>query len=314
MLTGDGQVRRVSAADTSAPVESFGRMRIPRGFSARDSRARKDLAATLREVVADVPHEHRRRRSGVSEDERIAALRKEMRAHPCHGCADRETHARWAERYHRTERQAHDLTRRVEGRTSSIAKRFDRVCEVLTALGYLSSADDAATVTESGLLLMRLYTESDLLTAQSLLDGAWQELTAPELAAVCSAVVYESRGQDDDSAPALPTRAIRDSLRVLVSTWSDLHALESDHGLDVTRRPDPGLVDAVYRWATGGTLLQVLTHADITAGDFVRWTRQVIDVLGQLSTALAPEDPLRDTAREAIERVNRGVIAYSSSV
>ncbi len=314
VLTGDGQVRRVSAADTSQPVESFGRMRIPKGFSAKDTRARKDLAARLRDTVADVPHDRRRRRAGASEDEQIADLRRQMRAHPCHGCADREAHARWAERYHRTERQAHELTRRVESRTSSIAKRFDRVCEVLTALGYLSAANDSATVTDSGRLLMRLYTESDLLTAQSLLDGAWRDLTPAELAGVCSAVVYESRGLDEESSPALPTRAVRDALTRLLATWSDLHALESDHGLEVTRRPDPGLVDAVHRWANGATLLQVLTHADITAGDFVRWSRQVIDVLGQISTAVDPGDPIRDTARAAADLVNRGVVAYSSSV
>ena len=57
--------------------------------------------------------------------------------HPCHGCNDREVHARWAERYHRTDRHARDLERRVEGRTNSIARRFDKVCEVLTELGYL---------------------------------------------------------------------------------------------------------------------------------------------------------------------------------
>jgi ATP-dependent RNA helicase HelY len=314
VLTAEGQVRRVSAADTSAPVEPFARLRIPRGFVSRDSRARRDLAARLRDAVAAVPHESRKRSAAPREDEQIAELRRRLRAHPCHGCADREAHARWAERAHRTRRQVEELARRVEGRTNSIARRFDRVCEVLSTLGYLTSPGDDAEVTEQGRMLMGLYTESDLLTAQALLDGDWAELSASDLAAVCAALVYESRGGDEEAGVPLPSRIIREAVGALTATWSNLHVLEQDHGLDITRRPDPGLVDAVHRWANGATLLHVLTHTDITAGDFVRWTRQVIDLLGQLATCIDPGQPLSARAREAADLLNRGVVAYSGAL
>ena len=313
VLTADGQVRRMSVADTSQPVEAFTRVSVPRGFVARDHRARRELLEALTAAVAEVPYDQRRRRAAPAEDEEITRLRAALRAHPCHGCSDREVHARWAERYHRTDRQVRDLQRRVEGRTNSIARRFDRVCEVLTDLGYLTSAGDAASVTDSGRMLMRLYTESDLLAAQSLLDGSWAGLTAAELAAVCAAVVYESRGRDDESPPALPTRVVREAVERLMALWSELHELETRHGLDITRRPDAGLVDAVHRWAKGANLLQVLTHADITAGDFVRWVRQVIDLLGQVAQALPADDPMRSTAHAAADLLNRGVIAYTSA-
>jgi ATP-dependent RNA helicase HelY len=163
-------------------------------------------------------------------------------------------------------------------------------------------------------MLMRLYTESDLLAAQCLLDGAWEHLSPAELAAVCAAVVYESRGQDDDSPPALPNRAVREAVERLGTLWAELHELETRHGLDVARRPDAGIADATYRWAGGANLLQVLTHADITAGDFVRWIRQVIDLLGQIAQAVEPASPLRQTARTAADLVSRGVVSYSSTV
>jgi ATP-dependent RNA helicase HelY len=314
VLTGDGHVRRISASETSIPVEAFTRIAIPKGFVAKDARARRDLVAALKAAVADVPFDQRRRRPVASEDEEIGRLRTELRQHPCHGCSDREAHARWAERYHRTDRQVRDLERRVEGRTNSIARRFDRVCEVLSDLGYLTSAADAAAVTEQGRILMRLYTESDLLAAQSLLDGSWSHLDAEELASVCAAVVFESRSHDDDTQPATPTRVVREAVERLFSLWSELHDLEARHGLEITRRPDAGIVDATYRWARGANLLQVLTHADITAGDFVRWMRQVIDLLGQVADAVGPDDALRRTAHQAADLVNRGVVAYSSAV
>lgn len=314
VLTSDGQVRRMSVADTSQPVEPFARITVPKGFVSRDARMRKDLLSALHSAVADVPHDQRRRRATTVEDEEISRLRAALRSHPCHGCSDREVHARWAERYYRTDRQVRDIERRVEGRTNSIARRFDRVCEVLTDLGYLTSAGDSATVTDQGRVLMRLYTESDLLTAQSLLDGAWRDLSPDELAAVCSAVVYESRGKEDDTQPSLPNRQVREAVERLTGLWTNLHELESRHGLAITRKPDAGLVDATHRWARGANLLQVLTHADITAGDFVRWTRQVIDLLGQLAQAVDPDDPLRASAHAAADLVNRGVVAYSASV
>ncbi len=314
VLTADGQVRRVSIADTSQPIEAFTSIQIPKGFVAKDVRARRELAAALHAAVAEVPYDERRRQAATSEDEQIARLRAQLRHHPCHGCSDREAHARWAERYHRTNRQVRDLQRRVEGRTNSIARRFDKVCEVLTDLGYLTSWDDSAEVTAPGHMLMRLYTESDLLAAQSLLDGAWNELTPAELAAVCSAVVYESRGKDDDTPPAMPNRKVRESVERLGTLWAELHDLETRHGLDITRSPDAGIVDATFRWAGGANLLQVLTHADITAGDFVRWMRQVIDLLGQIAQAVDPADPLRLTAHAASDLVSRGVVSYSSTV
>jgi ATP-dependent RNA helicase HelY len=314
VLTADGQVRRMSSADTTQPVLAFSHVAVPKGFVAKDARSRRDLVALLKAAVAEVPHDQRRKRATTSEDEEIQSLRAELRAHPCHGCSDRETHARWAERYHRTARQIREIERKVDGRTNSIAKRFDRVCEVLTELGYLTSSGNSAQVTDSGRTLMRLYTESDLLAAQSLLDGHWSGLSAAELAAVASAVVYESRGSEDEQPVPSPTQGIRLSVDRLVHLWGDLHELEARHGLEITRRPDPGLVDATYRWATGANLLQVLTHGDITAGDFVRWCRQVIDLLGQVAQALEPGDPVRTRANEAADLVNRGVVAYSSAV
>jgi ATP-dependent RNA helicase HelY len=314
VLTTEGQIRRVSVSDTSNPVEAVATIPLPKGFHAKDARVRRDLLAALQTAVDALPDERRRGARQVTEDEEIAALRAEIRQHPCHGCSDRETHARWAERYHRVERQVRDLERRVEGRTNSIARRFDRVCEVLTDLNYLTSAGDAAEVTESGRVLMRLYTESDLMAAQSVQDGSWSGLAAAELAAVCAAVVYESRRDDDDAPVAMPSPAVREAVERLTALHAELHALEARHGLEITRRPDPGIVDATYRWARGANLLQVLTHADITAGDFVRWMRQVIDLLGQVAQAVGADDPVRGSAHEAADLVNRGVVAYSSTV
>jgi ATP-dependent RNA helicase HelY len=92
-----------------------------------------------------------------------------------------------------------------------------------------------------------------------------------------------------------------------MTLWSDLHEIERRHGLSATGRPDLGFVWAAYRWAQGVSLRQVLEREELTAGDFVRWMRQVVDLLGQISQSA--DGPLRDTAKEAVRLLQRGVVA-----
>ena len=310
VLTAEGQVRRLSQADVASAVEPIARLRVPKAFAAKDARARRDLASALREATKNMDLRAQRASAGSVEDPAIADLRAALRRHPCHGCSDREAHARWAERLHRTERHLEEISRKVEGRTNTIARRFDRVCEVLADLGYLSNARDSAEVTATGRMLQRLYTESDLLTAQALSAGILTDLNPIDLAAVCSCLVYESRRADDDT-PAVrpPTAACAKAITSLADLWEDVRQVEVRHRLEPSRRPDPGFAPALHRWASGGTLLQVLGMGEMTAGDIVRCTRQVIDLLGQIADALPSGDPVAVRAREAITLIDRGVVA-----
>jgi ATP-dependent RNA helicase HelY len=58
----------------------------------------------------------------------------------------------------------------------------------------------------------------------------------------------------------------------------------------------------------------VLADSDLSPGDFVRWTKQVIDLLDQVADAAAAESDSKvpATARAAVTAVRRGVVAYSS--
>ena len=61
------------------------------------------------------------------------------------------------------------------------------------------------------------------------------------------------------------------------------------------------------------TLAEVLEGSDLTAGDFVRWVRQVADFAGQIADAAGPGD-LRDTARLLVRSMRRGVVSYAPEV
>ena len=73
---------------------------------------------------------------------------------------------------------------------------------------------------------------------------------------------------------------------------------------------DIGFSESAYGWAAGRTLAEVLEGSDLTAGDFVRWVRQVADFAGQIADAAGPGD-LRDTARLLVRSMRRGVVSYA---
>ncbi len=50
----------------------------------------------------------------------------------------------------------------------------------------------------------------------------------------------------------------------------------------------------------------------MTAGDFVRAVKQVIDLLDQIREAAGARSPLAQTAAKAVTALRRGVVAYSS--
>ncbi|WP_405740159.1 DEAD/DEAH box helicase [Streptomyces sp. NBC_01525] len=314
VLTAERQVKRLAAMDFPVPVEALDRMRIPKSFNARSPQSRRDLASSLRTKAGHcVPSRHRKPRAEAADDREIARLRKEIRAHPCHGCDEREDHARWAERYHRLLRDTRQLERRIEGRTNTIARTFDRICALLTELDYL----EADTVTDEGRRLARLYGELDLLASECLREGVWEGLGPAELAACASALVFEARQADDAVAPKLPSGQVRDALAEMVRIWGRLDALEEDHKINQAegvgqREPDLGFAWAAYRWASGFGLDEVLSEAEMPAGDFVRWCKQLIDVLGQIAVAAPPGGTVARTARKAVDGVLRGVVAYSS--
>ncbi|WP_256788817.1 RNA helicase [Frankia sp. AvcI1] len=315
VLTADKQVRRLSLVDFPVAVEPLGRVRVPRSFNPRSPQSRRDLASSLRAADVDPdgpPGRRAKARSAAADDAELARLRRALRAHPVHDCPRREEHLRSAEQVNRLAKETAAISRKVEGRTNTVAKTFDRVRAALAELGYL----DGDTVTDAGRVLARIYSDQDLLVAECLRAGIWEDLTAPALAAAVSSLVFEPRG-DDVGVPALPGgAALRDCLDEMSRLAFRLAATEQGHRLSFLRPPELGFVPAAHDWAVGRPLERVLTDSglELTAGDFVRWMRQLLDLLDQIAKVAPDDSRVRRTARSAMDALRRGVVAYASSV
>lgn len=232
----------------------------------------------------------------------IDGIRRSLKSHPCHACNDRESHARIAERAERVRRESDGLRARVENRTHVIAKTFDRICDVLTHLNYI----EGEKTLEQGKILAKIYAESDLLLTEAIRRGVLNNLSAPELVSVASAVIFASR-TTENYAPKMPHNNVAQALVSLVSIWSELEEIEERFGVKTQREPDFGFAFISYKWAQGNSLQSVLKGSDMSVGDFVRSTKQLIDLLTQIAGA-SPD--LRKTCREAVNRLDRGVISY----
>ena len=313
VLTEDKWAGRVSAADFPAPAKALGSMRLPRHVQYNTARTRRDLASALRSTGIVAPGRYSKRKSPAASDRELAALRRALRDHPCHTAPDRDRLSRIGEKYNRLARETETKRQKVAATTNSLARTFDRIVRLLTERDYIAGD---GTATEHGHRLMRLYSECDLLVAECLRRGTWSGLAPAELAAVASALVFESR-QDAATADRGPTPPIRHALGETVQLWSAIRSVEIRHKLPPTREPDLGFVTAIHKWARGEPLLDVLLAAGdrgqaLSAGDFVRWCRQVIDLLDQIHQC-APDPQVRSAAAKAVGAIRRGVVAVDAA-
>ncbi|RNI24895.1 DEAD/DEAH box helicase [Flexivirga caeni] len=312
VVNGDGQLRRITATDVSEVVTPVGRIAIPRLFQSRSPRARRDLASSMRNKIRDEPPPSPAELLAATDADQqdttaeTDRLKRALREHPCHDCPYREQHARWAERWWKLRRETDGLQRQVERRTHSVSRTFDRICDLLAELGYLGH--DGTTVTDQGRILQRIYAEKDLLAAECLQHDVWRRLDPPSLAAVVSALVYEARRDTGGEAPKIPGDQTRDALAEMRDLAASLQESQRRLGLTPMADLDAGMTWVMHRWASGGRLETVLRDSDLSAGDFVRRCKQVVDLLGQIADATS-HDVLRRTARAAIDQVMRGVVA-----
>jgi len=260
--------------------------------------------------------------------ENLERLRHEMRSHPCHGCPDREEHARVGRRWSRAKAEAERLQRRIETRTGTIARLFDAVCEVLLELGYLRPVDRGhpereLRVTGAGKVLARIYAERDLLIAECLRTSIFESLSASELAGALSACVYEPRlSAQSIGLPVAPGSRLGQCLRAQLGVSHRIHDLESLARIEASSGAEPALAGAVQAWCDGAQLADILDATELTAGDFVRWCKQLLDVVGQIASLSPPPDATPEQARavtnlsmraaEASLDLNRGVVSWSA--
>jgi ATP-dependent RNA helicase HelY len=228
---------------------------------------------------------------------------------------------RAAARAERLARQVDRLESQARSRSESLARQLDRVLGLLERWGYAKSW----ALTPAGERLCHLYHEQDLLVAECAERGLLDGLKPAEMAALVSVFTYEARGPAA-AGPApvarMPNRRLSERWEAVEAVAASLAVAEDAAGLPGTRAPDPGFAVVAHAWAMGKSLATLVTNGEvpadgpsgagsISAGDFVRNIKQLIDLLRQLGDTLA-DQASAGAALEAAAALFRGVVAASS--
>jgi ATP-dependent RNA helicase HelY len=302
-LTSDRRFFRMSARDFEDPPTALTQVPLPRSGNIRSARYRRDLAGKLATLRVKPP-----RRSGQRVSARVERkareLEREAEQHPVRSCPELSVHLRWAERARDAERRIKGVERRIQVRTETLARQFDRVLGVLADLGYV----EGWGVTAKGASLARIYGEGDVLIAEAIEKNLFSGLSAGESAALVSTVVYEAR-ERSALPPELPSKALVERYGALQRIWRAVRRTEDSHQVHLVRDLEPGFAGPVLRWAQGTSLEELLEDTEMAPGDFVRNCKQLVDLLRQIEDVAGPE--LRELMRAARQAVSRGVVAYS---
>lgn len=316
ILTMDAHLRRLDSRDLEGPILPISKIKVSKKFTGKTAKDRRDMASRMREALYQgLPAREKSQKRYFTEREdsetaRLENLRTQLRHHPCHGCSDREHHARWAERWYKLSRDTAGLRQQIERRTNTISQIFERITTLLTAYDYVEVTEQGSRqLTQQGSTLRRIYGDKDLLTALCLADGFLDELDPAATAAAVSVMVFEAKRDEQNILRKYPTRELEPALMKVVKHWSKLTDAEKLHRLPQTSAPDFGMVWPIYKWARGQSLASAIDGTDLAAGDFVRWTKQVIDSLDQIAHVSTAEPGLRTQCEAAIDLLRRGVIA-----
>lgn len=304
-LGADARLHTLSVDDFSGALELVARFRVPPSEALRRHRGREEWAQRIRTLRTEAKT-GRKPLDSLPIDAEISQLRTAIKSHPVHSCPHREEHARAGHTWARKNTEYEKLLKRIDGRTNSVAQQFDRVCEVLDRMGFLKKD----LVTDSGQLLRRIFGDRDLIVVEALRRGVWDHLSAPELAAIVSTCVYQSRGEE--SAAVEPWTAASGALahawEATLALSQAVMSVEKSVGVPQSPELDPGLAQAVMAWANGATLTTAIWGTPLLAGDFVRWIRQVVDLLDQIAHVASAETST--VARQARRLILRGVVSW----
>ena len=299
----------------NAPVV-VGQIKVPRHVQDQPRKHTRKVVNMLHSGNFNAPRKLKDK-VRVRPSKKVTALREAMHNHPVHAWPphDREVLARVGEELVRNERKLRRLTNSVDRSTDSLGRTFERIIGLLTEMDYVELIDGEPRVTDEGERLARIHNVSDLLVAQCLKRGIWDELDPAELAGVASMVVFENR-KTTHGEPEAATDRMAEAMGETMRVYGELSFDEQRHQLPVTRLPDPAFSLAMHQWTAGAPLGYALAAAaesgtELTPGDFVRWCRQVIDLLEQVKKT-GYSDEVRDSANRAIDAIRRGVVAIGN--
>jgi superfamily II RNA helicase len=248
--------------------------------------------------------------------ERAQGPEAALAAIECHRCpwgatarCDRE----WRELETVTERLG-VRRRQLEALRGAYWQEFLRVVEVLEQFGAVRDQQ----VQGKGRLIAEIRHDNELLVAEGVSHGVFNDVSGPEAAAVCSALIEEARSGDPALARTFMKKRpkLKRKLDLLMRVADTVHEAQRARHLRIPIAVHAGFMPAVYRWASGEDDWSAIVEEAFGGheGDLIRAMRRLIDLLRQLADS--PEVPA-ETARvmtHASRVIDRGIVLESALI
>ena len=201
----------------------------------------------------------------------------------------------------------------LESFRSAYWQEFVRVVEVLEQFGAVHEGRLEA----KGRLIAGFRHDNELLIAEAITRGVLADATVAEVAAICSALIEESRSGEPGVARAfLRARPkLRRKMEQLVTVADAVAAAQRARRLAMPVAVHPGFMPAVFRWASGDDDWSGIVERSFGGheGDLIRAMRRLIDVLRQVADSEVPAEVAR-LAAQAVRVVDRGIVLESALI
>ena len=286
---------------------SGGRQSAPeRREHAPESRGLRHLTAELERLsVAE-----------LVDRERAQGPEATLAAIECHRCpwgatarCDRE----WRELETATERLG-VRRRQLEHLRSAYWQEFLRVVEVLEQFGAVRERK----LESKGRLIAGLRHDNELLVAEIVAHGAFNDVSGAEAAAICSALLEEARSGDPGTARVFLRKRpkLKKKLEQLMRVADTVHEAQRARHLRVPVSVQAGFMPAVFRWASGEDDWSGIIEESFGGyeGDLIRAMRRLIDLLRQLADSDEVPAETRRLLTHVARTIDRGIVLESALI
>jgi superfamily II RNA helicase len=243
---------------------------------------------------------------------------------------------RWKNRYNKTMAKKGRIENQLEQNNLQLVNEFTKIKALLVKYDYLNqNKSKEIKLTQKGHILTHINCEHEILLIESVLEGIFENLKPAEMAAVLSCFISVSKATSltDSYIPGIPQEVFQ-KLFKLESTWKKIHILEKRLDIKSPRAEfelNFSLVQPVFDYANGASLETILDCFNpnqfgrfgkqkrkrnytrggrpLGLGDFIRCTKGVIDLSGQIYRNFDNQPQIAKTADQVIYSLKHGLIA-----
>ena len=233
-------------------------------------------------------------------EKKTKELLHKVHEYPCDTCKLYKKHFKETELLDRFKKRAIKLEKTIDYERDIYWRKFLNHTYVLERMGYIENNYP----NEKGLTIAAIRAENELFLAEIIFSGILDTLTVDELASVVCAITTEDLRSD--VYPELPiSKGTRKALNRIKDVKRRVAIIQRDFDIETEMYINSYYSPLIEYWVNGGEWEDLVEQIPSGEGDMVRCFKRTIDVLRQLTVIPNVSDELVQTARAAIDAINR---------